>query len=96
MQCSSHWLINQDENWFGIGLVELFAKMALYYFTNGPGTSMGTLVDNYAYRNCNWTNRHRCFIPTMEQYQLEHLDELEAESIFVLREVAAQFDPPSY
>ena len=31
----------------------------------------------------------------MEQYQLDHLDELEAESIFVLREVAAQFERPA-
>ena len=28
-------------------------------------------------------------------YQLSHLDELEAESMFVLREVAAQFERPA-
>ena len=31
----------------------------------------------------------------MDQYQLDHLDELEAESMFVLREVAAQFERPT-
>ena len=30
----------------------------------------------------------------MGKYQLSHLEELEAESIFVLREVAAQFENP--
>ena len=30
-----------------------------------------------------------------QDYQLDHLDELEAESIFVLREVAAQFERPA-
>ena len=30
-----------------------------------------------------------------DQYQLDHLDELEAESMFVLREVAAQFERPA-
>jgi sulfate adenylyltransferase subunit 2 len=30
-----------------------------------------------------------------QQYQLDHLDELEAESMFVLREVAAQFERPA-
>ena len=30
-----------------------------------------------------------------QRYQLDHLDELEAESIFVLREVAAQFERPA-
>ena len=30
----------------------------------------------------------------MAKYQLSHLEELEAESIFVLREVAAQFENP--
>ncbi len=30
-----------------------------------------------------------------ESYNLDHLTELEAESIFVLREVAAQFDRPA-
>ena len=30
----------------------------------------------------------------MEQYSINHLRELEAESIFVLREVAAQFEKP--
>ena len=29
------------------------------------------------------------------EYNLSHLDELEAESMYVLREVAAQFDRPS-
>ena len=31
----------------------------------------------------------------MNDYQLDHLDELEAESMFVLREVAAQFERPA-
>ena len=31
----------------------------------------------------------------MNEYNLDHLDELEAESIFVLREVAAQFQRPA-
>jgi sulfate adenylyltransferase subunit 2 len=31
---------------------------------------------------------------TMNQYNINHLRELEAESIFVIREVAAQFDKP--
>lgn len=31
----------------------------------------------------------------MKNYQLTHLDELEAESIYVLREVAAQFENPA-
>ncbi len=31
----------------------------------------------------------------MNQYQLSHLKELEAESIFVIREVAAQFEKPA-
>jgi sulfate adenylyltransferase subunit 2 len=30
----------------------------------------------------------------MDKYQINHLDELEAESIFVIREVAAQFENP--
>ena len=30
-----------------------------------------------------------------QDYQLDHLDELEAESMFVLREVAAQFERPA-
>ena len=30
----------------------------------------------------------------MQSYNLNHLEELEAESIFVLREVAAQFERP--
>ncbi|MBC8149742.1 MAG: phosphoadenosine phosphosulfate reductase family protein, partial [Bacteroidetes bacterium] len=30
-----------------------------------------------------------------ESYNLDHLTELESESIFVLREVAAQFDRPA-
>ena len=30
----------------------------------------------------------------MGKYQLSHLEELEAESIFILREVAAQFENP--
>jgi len=33
----------------------------------------------------------------MDNYNINHLKELEAESIFVIREVAAQFDnPPCY
>ena len=31
----------------------------------------------------------------MEKYAVKHLRELEAESIFVIREVAAQFDRPA-
>ena len=31
----------------------------------------------------------------MEKYNINHLRELEAESIFVIREVAAQFDRPT-
>ncbi|MFT6324373.1 MAG: sulfate adenylyltransferase subunit 2, partial [Halieaceae bacterium] len=31
----------------------------------------------------------------MENYSLKHLEELEAESIFVMREVFAQFDNPA-
>ena len=30
----------------------------------------------------------------MDKYQINHLKELEAESIFVIREVAAQFENP--
>ena len=32
---------------------------------------------------------------TMHPHQMTHLDELEAEGIFVLREVAAQFERPA-
>ncbi len=31
----------------------------------------------------------------MDNYNINHLKELEAESIFVIREVAAQFDKPA-
>ena len=31
----------------------------------------------------------------MPDYQLSHLDQLEAESIFVLRETASQFENPA-
>ena len=31
----------------------------------------------------------------MSQYSLTHLNELEAESIYVIREVAAQFERPA-
>ena len=31
----------------------------------------------------------------MSDYNLSHLDELEAEGIYVLREVAAQFERPA-
>ena len=31
----------------------------------------------------------------MEKYNINHLRELEAESIYVIREVAAQFDRPT-
>jgi sulfate adenylyltransferase subunit 2 len=34
-------------------------------------------------------------VHTMERYNLSHLDELESESIFVIREVAAQFERPA-
>ena len=30
----------------------------------------------------------------MSSYQINHLDQLESEAVFVLREVAAQFDNP--
>ena len=32
---------------------------------------------------------------TTDSYNLDHLSELEAESIYVIREVAAQFDKPA-
>ena len=31
----------------------------------------------------------------MTQYQLDYLEQLEAESIFIMREVAAQFEKPA-
>ena len=46
----------------------------------------------------NWeeSRKQANFVRMMSNpYQLSHLDELEAESMFVLREVAAQFERPA-
>ena len=37
---------------------------------------------------------HFFYLCTMEKYNLNHLRELESESIYVIREVAAQFEKP--
>ena len=34
-------------------------------------------------------------INTMKKYELDYLEQLEAESIFVMRQVAAQFEKPA-
>ena len=37
---------------------------------------------------------HKLWIPLLVDYKLTHLKELEAESIHIIREVAAEFDNP--